>query len=113
MKYLELFEKNKEPYWLVIITIDGIPEIMKLFKEKNSVDNYLINTIHDFLIKNGDKNYLEELNDPTDITELMDLASFSKEFDNYKIYVEYIDFSEKVEINPEILIKIDSKKYNI
>ena len=39
MKYLELFEKNKEPYWLVVITISGIPDVMKLFKEKESDGN--------------------------------------------------------------------------
>lgn len=85
MKYLELFEKNKEPYWLVVITISGIPDVMKLFKEKESAGNYLINTLHDFLRKNGDKNYLEELNDPTDITELMNVAAYSEIFDDYKV----------------------------
>ena len=113
MKHLELFEQNKKPYWLVIINIGGVPEHFKLFKEKKSVDNYLINTVHDFLIKNGDKDYLVNLNDPTDVTELMDVATFSQEFDNYKIYVEYIDFSGEEKINPDLEVKFNANKYNL
>jgi len=114
MKYLELFEQNKEQYILVSIIINCTPEFFELFKEQEDANNYLINIIHDHLSKNDGYDYLDQFNDPTDVQELLDFITKSEKFDDWNVFVDYIiGFSEKVEINPELKIKFDAKKYNI
>lgn len=113
MKYLNLFEENENPYWLLLIYVDCALEYYELYKEEEDANNSLINTIHHMFAEYEDEDYDKEISDYTDVQELLEYVDKSPLFYNYDIYINYINCRDKVELNPNIKTKNDAKRFNI
>lgn len=113
MKYLNLFEEKKDEYWSLVINIDYIPEIFKIFKNKKDLNVYVTNIIHEHILTRN-QSLFDSLEDPYDVDELLELAANNYIFDDYQIYFHKVSINTNVKLKyPDIKMHIATKKFNI
>ena len=111
MKYLKVFENKEDGCWILIKMEGGLPEYTHLFQDEENFDNYVINLIHDYVkTKENKDNYSCK-----DIFDPLELIGHWNEitYDGNEIHCDFIKYSSKIELDPELKMRMDAKKYNL
>ena len=112
MKHIKLFEKPENGCWVVIEMENGVPEYIQLFIDKESADNYLINSIHQYF-KDEEETEEYSCKDIFDVNQLLETWNEKQEYNGEETYYQFITYFDKVELRPELKMRMDAKKYNL
>jgi hypothetical protein len=106
MKHLSLFENLTNKLYICSIVDPHSEPTIYVFDSKKSMNNFLINYIHDDYTFGGD----DSIDDIFDVEQLLEI--FNNDSDN-TIYINDGEFITNVKLNPELEIRMNAKNYNL